>query len=101
MVIRSVITKLCCPRYGNRGMVSEVFKLGERTVGPDIFFSLKEQEHIALPQMDLVRQSGLPRHSHAGVQKSALLSLPPSAAGLEIAKYLYGVSSAPTYDLRS
>ena len=35
MVIRSVITELCCPRYGDRGMVSEVLNLGERTVGAE------------------------------------------------------------------
>ena len=82
MVIRSVVTELCCPRYGNRGMVSEVFNLGERTVGCrgilprqnranecslDMFFSLQGQEHIALPRMDSVRR--------CGVQKSALSSL--------------------------
>ena len=63
--------------------------------GPATLFSLQGQEHLALPRADLVRQSG-----HAGVRRSALFSLPPSAEGLGIAKYLYGVSSAPTYDLR-
>ena len=82
MVIRSMVTELCYPRYGDRSMVSEVLNLrgadcGCRGIlprqnranecGPDIFSSLQGQEHIALPQMDLVRQSELPRHSHAGV----------------------------------
>ena len=89
MVIRSTITELCVPevcqpRYcvrGNkpwtmdcacRGILPRQNRANEYS--PDTFFSLQGQEHIALPRMDLVRQSELPRHSHAGVQKSAVFS---------------------------
>ena len=73
------------PRYGVRGTKTRMADCACRGIlprqnraneySPDLFFSLRGQEHIALPRMDLVRQSGLPRHSHVGVQKSALFSL--------------------------
>ena len=59
--------------YGCRGILPRHNRANHYS--PDLLFSLQGQEHIALPRMDLVRQSGLPRHSHAGVQKSALFSL--------------------------
>ena len=39
-----------------------------------LLFFLQGQELLDLPRMDLVRYPGLPRHSHAGIQKSALCS---------------------------
>ena len=105
---QTMLPKLCYPNYGNRGMVSEVWCRGilprrsrANEYSPDTLFSLQGQEQHALPRMDLVRQSGLPRPGRAEVRRSALFSLPPSAAGLEIAQYLYGVSAIPTSDLRS
>ena len=101
MVIRSMATELCCPRYGDRGMLPEVLNLGladcryrgivprknrANEYGSGTFFSLQGLERIALPRMDLVRQSGLPRRRRDGVQKSELPSPPPSAAGSETAK---------------
>ena len=38
MVVRSMMTELCCPRYGNRGIVSEVLHLGWRTVRAEVSY---------------------------------------------------------------
>ena len=77
--------RYCAPRYVYRGTKPWMADYGCRGILPrhnrannynsDLLFSLQGQEHHALPRMDLVRQPGLPRHSHAGAQKSALFSL--------------------------
>ena len=38
MVLRGVVTELCRLRYGDRGMMSEVFNLGLWTVGTEVSY---------------------------------------------------------------
>ena len=81
---RTMLPEVWRPRYCARGAKPRMADCVCRGIlprhnraneySPDLLFSLQGQEHIALPRRDLVRQPGLPRHSHAGVQKSALFS---------------------------
>ena len=117
MVIRNVATEVWCPRYGNRGMVSEVLNLGERTVGTEVsYLGRTGLTNIVRIRSSLCRgrsispypgwtQSGSPGYpgiARPGYRSQRFSLSLPSATGLgQIARYLYGVSSVPTYDLRS
>ena len=105
MVLRGVATELCCLRYGDRGMMSAVFNLGQWPVGTEVSYLGRTELMKVVRTCSSLCRAGAYRLTSGGLspaggatpagrgkaRRAGLFhSPPPSAAGSETARSCTG-----------